>query len=158
MRLIIPYSNTCSHYVCTSDIPQRIPIKFVVEDKNSTLWFGVSHSFFLARKSYSSLRHVNVEVCRSHRHARTPLMSGQPVAKAAVYRTHDKYRRQNICVPSWIPTRDPSNEAAADLCLRQRGHWNRHLNNRYPVFRWKSGINSRKAVHIKNFSNIFRLT
>jgi len=46
MRLIVPYFKTSSHCVCTSDTPQRILIKFVVEDKNSLFWFGFSHSLY----------------------------------------------------------------------------------------------------------------
>ena len=149
MRLILPYSNTCSHYVCTSETPQRIPIKFVVEDEHSRFWFGFGHFlyfffFWVVRKSYSSLAtSVWRLVDHTFRHARTPWMSNQPDAKAAIYTTYDKYKGPNIYAPIWIPASDPSNQAAADLRHRQCGHWNRHLNNRNPICKWKSGLNSR---------------
>jgi len=36
-------------------------------------------------------------------------MSDRPVAKDAIYTSHDKYRRQNIPAPKWILTRYRSN-------------------------------------------------
>jgi hypothetical protein len=53
--------------------------------------------------------------------------SDQPVAETATYTGQHNIEAQktNIHAPSGIRTRDPSNQAAADLCLRSRGHWNR---------------------------------
>jgi hypothetical protein len=51
--------------------------------------------------------------------------SDQPVAEASTYtRQHNIEKQQtNIHAPSGNRTRDPSNQAAADLRLRPRGHW-----------------------------------
>jgi hypothetical protein len=40
---------------------------------------------------------------------------------------HRTTQQTNIHASSCIRTRDPGNQAAADLCLRPRGHWNRHI-------------------------------
>jgi hypothetical protein len=53
--------------------------------------------------------------------------SDQPVAETFTYTgQHNIYTQQtNIHATSVIGTRDPSNEAAADLSLRPCGHWHR---------------------------------
>jgi hypothetical protein len=53
--------------------------------------------------------------------------SDQPVAKASTYTgQHNRETEEtNIHTLSGIRTRDPSNQAAADLRLRPRGHRNR---------------------------------
>jgi hypothetical protein len=55
--------------------------------------------------------------------------SGQPVAKASTYTRQHNIQTQetNIHALSGIRTHDPSNQAAADLRLRPRGHWDRHM-------------------------------
>jgi hypothetical protein len=55
--------------------------------------------------------------------------SDQPVAKPLPTQDNTTYKQKetNIHVPSGIRTRDPSNQAAADLRLRPRGHWDRHV-------------------------------
>jgi hypothetical protein len=55
--------------------------------------------------------------------------SDQPVVEASTYTGQYNVETQetNIHVLSAIRTRDPSNQAAADLRLRPRGHLNRHL-------------------------------
>jgi hypothetical protein len=54
--------------------------------------------------------------------------SDQPVAEASTYTGQHNIETQetNIHAPSGIRTRDPSNQAAADLRRRPRGHWDRH--------------------------------
>jgi hypothetical protein len=53
--------------------------------------------------------------------------SDQPVAEASTYTgQHNIYTQEtNIYAPCGIRTRDPSNQAAADLRLRSRDHWDR---------------------------------
>ena len=38
-------------------------------------------------------------------------------------------QQTNIHAPGGIRTHDLSRQAAADLCLRPRGHWDRHIQN-----------------------------
>jgi hypothetical protein len=59
-------------------------------------------------------------------HGRTPL-DGWSARRRGLYlhRTTHITQQTNIHSPSGIRTRDPSNQAAADLRLRPRGHWNR---------------------------------
>jgi hypothetical protein len=54
--------------------------------------------------------------------------SDQPVTETSTYTgQHNIWTQEtNIHVPSGIRTRDPSNQAAAELRLRPRGHWDRH--------------------------------
>jgi hypothetical protein len=54
-------------------------------------------------------------------------MSDQSVAEASTYTGQHNIETQetNIHSLSDIRTRDPSNQAAADLRLRPRGHWDR---------------------------------
>jgi hypothetical protein len=49
--------------------------------------------------------------------------SDQPVAETSTYT--GQHKRQ-ISDPKRTRTGDPSNQAAADLRLRPRGHWDRH--------------------------------
>jgi hypothetical protein len=51
--------------------------------------------------------------------------SDKPVAETSTYT--GQHNRQNIHASSGIRNRDPSNQAAADLRLRPRGHCDRHL-------------------------------
>jgi hypothetical protein len=63
--------------------------------------------------------------------------SDQPVAEASTYTEHHINTRDKHA-QSWIRTRDPSNQAAADLRLRPRGHCDRHkLNIRRSIYRNK---------------------
>jgi hypothetical protein len=52
-------------------------------------------------------------------------MKYQPVAKASPHTGEHNIQTQEtkIHVPSGIQTRHPTNQAAADLRLRPRGHW-----------------------------------
>jgi hypothetical protein len=52
-------------------------------------------------------------------------MRDQPVAEAYTYTGQRNIQTQetNINTLVGIRIRDPSNQAAADLCLRPRGHW-----------------------------------
>jgi hypothetical protein len=54
--------------------------------------------------------------------------SDQPVVEATAYTGQHNILTQetNFHAPSGILTRDTSNQAAADLRLRPRGHWDRH--------------------------------
>jgi hypothetical protein len=53
-------------------------------------------------------------------------MSDQPVAETSTCTgQHNITQVTNIHVWSGIRTRDPSNQAAADLRFILRGHWNR---------------------------------
>jgi hypothetical protein len=57
-----------------------------------------------------------------------PFPSDQPVAETSTYTVQHNIETQqtNIHAPSVIRTRDPINQAAADLLrLRPRGHWDR---------------------------------
>jgi hypothetical protein len=56
-------------------------------------------------------------------------MSNKLVADASTNtKQHNiQTRETNILAPSGIRIRDPSNQAAADLCRRTRGHWDRRL-------------------------------
>jgi hypothetical protein len=51
--------------------------------------------------------------------------SYQPFAEVSTYTGQHNVQTQdtNIHAPRGIRTRDSSNQAAADLCLRPRGHW-----------------------------------
>jgi hypothetical protein len=65
----------------------------------------------------------------THIHTVRILWTGdQPVAETSTYTgQHNIYTQQtNIHAPSGIRTRNPSNQAAADLRLRPRGHWDRY--------------------------------
>jgi hypothetical protein len=55
--------------------------------------------------------------------------SDQPVSEASTYTGQDNIRTQetNIHALKGIRTRDPNNQAAADMRLRPLGHWD-HLN------------------------------
>jgi hypothetical protein len=55
--------------------------------------------------------------------------SDQPVAETSTYTGQHNIETQqiNIHAPSGIRKRDPSKQAAADLRLRPRGHWDRQL-------------------------------
>jgi hypothetical protein len=54
-------------------------------------------------------------------------MSDQPVAETSTYTGQHNIQTQQtrIHAPKGILTRDPSNQAAADLRLRPRAHWDR---------------------------------
>jgi hypothetical protein len=58
-------------------------------------------------------------------------MSDQPVAEAFTYTGQHNIQTQetNIHASSRIRNHDPSNQAAADLLLRPRGHWDRRPHN-----------------------------
>jgi hypothetical protein len=61
-------------------------------------------------------------------HCRTPLDEWSARRRGLyLHRTTQYINTTNIHSPSGIRTRDPSNQAAADLRLRPRGHWNRHF-------------------------------
>jgi hypothetical protein len=92
----------------------------------------------VAQQPNSGLGHLIVEVSRSHtiRHTHTHQVgllwtSDKLVAEAATYTTHNKHKKANIHAISVIRTRDPSNQAAADLRLRPHGHrdWLIYLSN-----------------------------
>jgi hypothetical protein len=53
--------------------------------------------------------------------------SDQPVAEISTYtgQYNIQIQETNIHASSGIQNRDPSNQAAADLRLRPRGHWDR---------------------------------
>ena len=55
----------------------------------------------------------------------------QPVADAATHITHNKHDRRTSMSSERIRTRDPSNQAAADLCLRRHGHRNGRICSYY---------------------------
>jgi hypothetical protein len=80
---------------------------------------------------YFSFVLLRTEVSWSHTYRHTVGLlwtSDQPVAETSTYTgQHDIETQQtNIHAPSGIPTGDPSNQTAADLRLRPRGHWDRH--------------------------------
>jgi hypothetical protein len=60
----------------------------------------------------------------THTHGRTPLDEWS-ARRRGLY-LHRTTQHTNIHAPSMIRTRDPSNQAAADLRLRPCGHWDRH--------------------------------
>jgi hypothetical protein len=49
-------------------------------------------------------------------------MSDQPAAGATAYKTQHKTQQTNIYALSGIQTRDPRNQAAADLRLKPHNH------------------------------------
>jgi hypothetical protein len=60
-------------------------------------------------------------------HGRTPLDEWSARRRDLyLHRTTQHINTTDIHATSGIRTRDPSNQAAADLRLRPRGHWNRH--------------------------------
>jgi len=52
--------------------------------------------------------------------------SDQLVAEPITYTTHNKQRDEHWCL-SRIQNHDPSNQVAADLCLRPHGHQKQHI-------------------------------
>jgi hypothetical protein len=62
--------------------------------------------------------------------------SDRPVAETSTWQ-HKHCTRKNIYAPCGIRTHDPSKRWAADLRLRQRGHWDRReIYLRVVIFRW----------------------
>jgi hypothetical protein len=56
-------------------------------------------------------------------HGRTPLDEWSALRRDLYL--HRRTQQTNIYAPSGIRTRDPSDQTAADLSLRPRGHWDR---------------------------------
>ena len=56
---------------------------------------------------------------------RTPLDEWSARRRDLYLTTHDTHNRQHIHAPGGIRTHDLSRQAAADLRLRPRGHWDR---------------------------------
>ena len=89
--------------------------------------------------SYSDLFYlliVGVEGCccslthsitHTHTHDRTPLEEGSARCRYHYMKTHSTHNREIFMFPGGIQTRNPSKRAAAELCLRPRGHWDRPI-------------------------------
>ena len=58
---------------------------------------------------------------------RTPLDEWSARRRDLYLTTLDTHNRQTSTPPGGIRTHDVSRQAAADLCLRPRGHWDRHI-------------------------------
>ena len=144
-----PHSLLCSQEPATGPLaepvkshPYHIILKSIVilsSHLYSRLPCGLFHSSFPMKTMYNwSLPCVPnatlistlfiVEVCRSHTQLGTHihpigflLTLDKPVAEVASYTTCYKHE-VNICALSRIWTHDPSNQAAADLCLRPHVH------------------------------------
>jgi hypothetical protein len=80
-------------------------------------------TFFLCRNS-STLEASISHIVRYENPVGLLCTSDQPVAEVATYTTNNK---RNIDTLSENPTHDPSNEAAADLRLREHGQRDRQL-------------------------------
>ena len=80
-----------------------------------------------------------LEVSRSHKQrritvGRTPLDEWSAHRRDLYLTTHNTHNRQTSMPPGGIRTHNLSRLAAADPCLRPRGHWNRH---RPDTIKWK---------------------
>jgi hypothetical protein len=56
----------------------------------------------------------------------TPLDEWSAQRRDLYLTTHSSHNRQDIHAPGGIQIRNPSKQAAADPCLRRRGHWDRN--------------------------------
>jgi hypothetical protein len=64
---------------------------------------------------------------RNQTHGTTPLKKWSARRRGLyLHRTKYKHRHKHPC-PQRIRTRDPSSKANAELSLRPRGHWDRHI-------------------------------
>jgi len=81
---------------------------------------------------------LNIETTRSHSHTNTSIgLSGRVISPKQRplpdNRQHSQERDSHTL--GGIRTRIPNKRAAADLCLRQRGHWDRQPGTlRYLLF------------------------
>ena len=87
------------------------------------------HIFSAADHPNSDLGHLIVGVPRAHiiRHTRRVGLlrtNDQPVGKAATYTTYNKHQRLTSTPLYLILTRDPRNQEASGIHLRQQGHRN----------------------------------
>jgi hypothetical protein len=99
-------------------------------------WFQAIHNkkFFFSLRTFPHywVFSSTIQVSWSHTidtYGRTPLNDDQPVAEASTYTGQHNIETQetNTHAISVIRTRDPSNQAAADLRLRPRGYRGRLL-------------------------------
>jgi hypothetical protein len=118
-----------STFMETEDLlpyPQQSPLTSILDHRNQVITF--THSLPCSSQlEHSASFRVSV-ITRIFSHTVGLLWtSDQPVAEACTYTgKHNIYTQEtNIHAQSGIRTRDPSNQAAADLCLRMRGHWDR---------------------------------
>jgi hypothetical protein len=80
----------------------------------------------MALKSSSLLRFLNHKQLDSQKDSTGRVISPSQRPLPAQDNTRQT-QETHIHAPRGIRTRDPSNQAAADLCLRPRGHWDRHI-------------------------------
>jgi hypothetical protein len=71
---------------------------------------------------FNTLNHTH-----THTHDRTPLEEGSARCRYHYMKTQSTNNREISMFPGGIQTRNPSKRAAAELCLRPRGHWDRPI-------------------------------
>ena len=80
--------------------------------------------------------HLKITLNDTHAHSVGLLRaSDRPVAETSLPDTPQHSQETDIHAPGGIRTRNPSTRAAADPCLRTRGHWDviQHTKSQYPL-------------------------
>jgi hypothetical protein len=93
--------------------------------------------------------------------SRTPLHEWSPRRRDLYLTTHDIHNRQTSMPPGGIRTHDLSSQAAADLRLRPRGHWIRHVSLMYELNKKIGKVFTSKFVgtgHSSYEKRIYRAT
>jgi hypothetical protein len=126
LSVLSPFRLWCGHSI-TFNLSRNKPYEAFRLWKDSYLKATIIHVPVGSQLEHRASFGISVITYTLRHMAGLLWMSDQPVAETSTYTGQHNIQTQetNIHATSGILTRDPSNQAVADLCLRSRGHLDR---------------------------------